>query len=64
MRCYAREAVTWVWLVDPIARTLESLRLETGRWTVVSSHADDEGVHVEPFAAVEIRLGRWWLPSE
>jgi Uma2 family endonuclease len=63
MRCYAREAVAAVWLVDPLARTLESLRLEGGRWTVVSSHGGDEVVRVEPFEAVEIRLARWWLTS-
>jgi Uma2 family endonuclease len=64
MRCYAREGVTWVWLVDPIARTLESFRLEGDRWTVVSSHAGGEVAPVEPFAGVEIRLGRWWLPAD
>lgn len=63
MRCYAREGVSWVWLVDPIARTLEIFRLESDRWTVVSSHAGDEVVRVEPFAGVEIRLGRWWLTT-
>ena len=64
MRCYAREGVASVWIVDPIARTLESLRLEGARWTVVSSHGGDETARVEPFAAVEIRLGRWWLPGQ
>jgi Uma2 family endonuclease len=63
MRCYAREGVASVWLVDPLARTLESFRLDGGRWTVVASHAADEVVRVEPFEAVEIRLARWWLAS-
>ena len=61
MRCYARDGVAWVWLVDPIARTLESFRLEGDRWTVVASHAGDEVVRVEPFAAAELQLRRWWL---
>jgi Uma2 family endonuclease len=30
---YARERVAHCWLVDPIARTLEILRLESGRWS-------------------------------
>src|SRR5206468_4694835 len=34
MRKYAREAVAAVWLVDPLARTFESLRLDGMRWTV------------------------------
>jgi len=62
MRRYAQEGVSWVWLVDPLARTLEVLRLEADRWTVVSSHAADEVGRPEPFAAVEIQLARWWLP--
>ena len=63
MRCYAREGVASVWLVDPDACTLESLRLEAGRWILVSSHAGEENAGVEPFAEVEIRLARWWLRS-
>lgn len=63
MRCYAREGVAAVWLVDPLARTLESLRLESGRWTVAASHAGDELARVEPFAELELRLARWWLPD-
>src|SRR5436190_62936 len=39
-------------------------RCEGDRWTVVSSHAEDEVAQVDPFTAVEIRLGRWWLPTE
>ena len=61
MRCYARAGVASVWLVDPLACTLESLRLEGDRWIVLSSHAGDEVVRVEPFTTLEIRLGRWWL---
>lgn len=63
MRIYAREGVASTWLVDPIARTLESFRLEHELWTVVASHAGDEVVRVDPFAEAEIRLARWWLPA-
>lgn len=63
MRCYARAAVGWVWLVDPIARTLESFRLSGDGWTLASSHATDETARAEPFAALEIPLARWWLPG-
>jgi len=63
MRCYAREGIAAIWLVDPIARTLESFRLGSGRWTVVASHANDEVVRVEPFADATIELRRWWLPA-
>lgn len=64
MRSYAREGVTWVWLVDPLARTLESFRREADRWALVSSHAGDERTQAEPFAGLAIQLGRWWLQPD
>ena len=64
MRCYAREGVAHLWLVDPLLCTLEVYRLEAGRWVVVGTHAGDEVARVEPFDAIELRLGRWWLPGQ
>ena len=53
---YAREHVKHAWLVDPIARTLEVLRLEQGRWSIVSSFADFAVVRAEPFDAIDLDL--------
>lgn len=61
MRIYARESVSHLWLVDPLAKTLEVYRLENGQWIVASTHAGSEHVRVEPFAAVELEIARWWL---
>jgi len=61
MRIYARERVAHLWLVDPLARTLEVYRLEDGRWVVVSTHGGTGAVRAEPFDAVELHLARWWL---
>jgi Uma2 family endonuclease len=58
---YAREGVGHAWLVDPIARTLEVLRLEAGRWLIVATHGGDESVRAEPFAEVEIALASLWV---
>jgi len=63
MPCYARNGVARLWLVDPLARTLENFELVGERWTVVASHAGDEIVRIEPFAGAEIRLDRWWPPA-
>lgn len=60
MPIYARENVGFVWLVDPIARTLEGLRLEAGRWVVLGTWRDDAKLRVEPFDAVEIELAVLW----
>lgn len=61
---YARAGVRHAWLVDPIARTLEVLRLEGDRYLIVSSHADDAHVRAEPFDAVELELGILWADVE
>ena len=63
MPVYAREGVTHLWLVDPLARTLEVYRLEAGRWAVVGSHGGDEASRVEPFEAITLDMGRWWMPE-
>lgn len=61
MRIYAREAVGHLWLVDPLAKTLEVYRLDAGRWIAAASHSASESVRAEPFGAVEIDLSRLWL---
>jgi len=60
LRVYARERVGHAWLIDPIARTLEMLRLEGERWSIVSVHGEDEIVRAEPFDAVAIELALLW----
>jgi Uma2 family endonuclease len=57
---YAREGVSHAWLVDPLARTLEVLRLNAGGWTVLAVHAGDDLVRAEPFAAIGLELALLW----
>lgn len=57
---YAREHVTHMWLIDPIARTLEACRLESGRWVLIGTWRDDAKVRVEPFEAFELELDGLW----
>jgi Uma2 family endonuclease len=61
MRIYARERVAHLWLLDPLARTLEVYRLEKDRWIVASTHGGSGAARAEPFDAVELLLARWWL---
>jgi len=61
---YASEGVQHAWLVDPLACTVEVLRLDSGRWTIVAIHADDEVVRIEPFEAVELELRALWAEAE
>ena len=60
MPIYAREQVPSVWLIDPLARTLEALRLDGARWTLLGTWRDDARVRVEPFEAFELELGSLW----
>jgi Uma2 family endonuclease len=57
---YAEHRVGHAWLVDPILRTLEVLRLEGGLWTILATHKDDARVRAEPFDAIELELGILW----
>jgi hypothetical protein len=49
-----------VWLADPIAQTLELLRLDAGRWTIVSTWSGVDVVRAEPFEAIELDLTWLW----
>ena len=53
---YAREQVAHAWLIDPLARTLEVLRLEAGRWTILATHSGADVVCAEPFTEIELEL--------
>lgn len=61
MPIYARERVSYLWLVYPGLQTLEVYRLEGQHWVVASSHGGAESVRAEPFEAVELDMSRWWL---
>lgn len=60
LNAYARERVAHVWFLNPRSQTLEVLRLEEARWTVVATHDGDASVTVEPFDAVPLDLYRLW----
>jgi Uma2 family endonuclease len=62
MPIYARENVPHVWLIDPLAKTLEVFVLGSGRrWTLAGVHRDDARVRAEPFDAVELDLSILWV---
>ncbi len=57
---YARAGVRHVWLVHPIYKSLEVLRLHEGRWLLVATHHSDQRVRAEPFDAIELDLAILW----
>jgi Uma2 family endonuclease len=64
MPLYARQGVAHLWFVDATARLLEVYRLRDGEWVVKDVFEGDARVRAEPFEALELDLGRWWLPDE
>ncbi|MBI5489611.1 MAG: Uma2 family endonuclease [Deltaproteobacteria bacterium] len=57
---YARERVAHVWLLDPLLRTLEVLRLDGPTYRLVATWRGDATVRAEPFDAIELDLGVLW----
>ncbi|MGE5185552.1 MAG: Uma2 family endonuclease [Acidobacteriota bacterium] len=65
LRIYAAAGVRHAWLVHPIWRTIEVLRLEQNRWSTMAVHEGDQRVRAEPFDAIELDLALLWrdLPT-
>ena len=60
LRIYAAAGVTHAWLVNPVERTLEVLRLAGDTWTIVTVLTGDDEVRAEPFDAVAFPLAALW----
>jgi Uma2 family endonuclease len=59
---YAAHGVAHVWLIDPIAKSLEVHTLgEDRRWRDVRIYEGDARVRAEPFSAIEIDLATLWV---
>jgi Uma2 family endonuclease len=62
---YAAHGVAHYWLVDPDARTLEALALgDDGRWVEVGAYDESALARVAPFEAIELAVGRLFLPRD
>lgn len=58
---YAHHQVGHLWLIDPLAQTLEVMRNDGGYWKVVLSASASDEVRAEPFEAYALSLSRlWW----
>jgi Uma2 family endonuclease len=58
LRIYAEAGVANAWLLNPVERTIEVLRLREGAWTILAVYSDQDVVRVEPFEAIELGLNR------
>ena len=57
---YGRAGVAHVWLVDPIAETLEVFALHDDAWVLAGSHSGDDVVRAAPFDVVPLALSWLW----
>ena len=60
---YARAGVSHAWLVNPLQRTLEVLRLSAEtpqQWLTVNVFRDEARIRAVPFDAIELELGILW----
>ena len=57
---YARERVGDVWLINPLAQTLEVFELERDRWMLAATHGGSDRVRARPFDAIELDLASLW----
>ncbi len=64
MMVYARHAVSYVWLINPIITTLEAYKLSSGGWLRFAMFNGNHVVRVEPFHEIEIDLGNLWSPPK
>jgi hypothetical protein len=57
---YGAAGVAHLWLVDPLARTLEAFARRDGAWVLDAALKDDDEVRVRPFDAVAFSLATLW----
>ncbi len=64
MPVYAQYGVAYLWLLDPLERTLEAFALREGCWTVIGLYQDNATVNIAPFEALALNLGDLWADVE
>jgi len=60
MQLYARDGVTWYWLVDPEARTVAIHELLEGRYVVRAQSSGEASLRAEPFPDLTLALASIW----
>ncbi len=63
-RLYARAGIPYYWLIDPELRGLEALVLRDGVWVELGVYDDTATARIAPFDAIELEIGRLFLPKE
>jgi hypothetical protein len=59
-KAYREQGVSWLWFVDPSARTIEVLNRTEHGWMVAGTFGGQGEARVPPFDAVAIDIGALW----
>ena len=62
MPLYAQADIGHLWLVDPLAKTLQAFELQGSKWAPIADLKDSDTVSVPPFDAISFDLSELWLP--
>ena len=60
---YAAAGIPFAWLVDPVERLVEILRLRDGAWSIMAVCGDTDVIRLAPFGSLEISLARLWADA-
>ncbi|EYF01804.1 Uma2 family endonuclease [Chondromyces apiculatus] len=64
MPVYAKAGVSWLWFIDPVARSLEVFHLNARKlWEREQAFSGEDRVRAAPFDAVELELSALWTPD-
>jgi Uma2 family endonuclease len=61
MPLYARYGVQHLWLIDPVAQTLEVFQLDQGCWSLIGLYQQREMVQAPPFEVIDLDLADLWV---
>ena len=59
-RIYREHGVSWLWFVDPSARTIEVLNRDERGWMVTGAFGGEGEARIPPFDAVAFDIGALW----
>jgi len=62
MLIYGANGVSHLWLVDPVARTVEAFRSARGRWASLGTFGDERSARIEPFESVALTTATFFSP--
>ena len=60
MPLYAQADIGHLWLIDPLAKTLQAFELQGGKWAPIAGLKDADTVCVPPFDAISFDLAKLW----